>query len=185
MPTRLINADEQQRASLTLRLNAPQVPLPNTGEQPFLNRPLRGLVRGRDVRSPWRNVSGAFVACRNLDSSSPSAKRHPRSGATPSPFRRNGTPVSAKRHRRSGATPSPFRREEEEKAYTPHCPPLHHPGRTPVDDKKGGPLARAAPTYNKHERKRCCVKPADGSAADLTSPHLRGASARSSAPGEP
>ena len=103
MPTRLINADEQQRASLTLRLNAPQVPLPNTGEQPFLNRPLRGLVRGRDVRSPWRNVSGAFVACRNLDSSSPSAKRHPRSGATPSPFRRNGIAVPAQRHRRSGA----------------------------------------------------------------------------------
>ena len=101
------------------------------------------------------------------------------------PFRRDGTPVPAQRHRRSGATASPFRREEEEKAYTPHCPPLHHPGRTPVDDKKGGPLARAAPTYNKHERKRCCVKPADGSAADLTSPHLRGASARSSAPGEP
>ena len=36
------------------------------------------------------------------------AQRHPRSGATASPFRRNGTPVPAQRHRRSGETRWPF-----------------------------------------------------------------------------
>ena len=38
------------------------------------------------------------------------AASHGRSGATGSPFRRNGVTVPAQRHRRSGATPSPFRR---------------------------------------------------------------------------
>jgi len=46
------------------------------------------------------------------------AQRGDRSGATPSPFRRNVIAVPAQRHRRSGATGWPFRRNG-----------IHHPAR--------------------------------------------------------
>ena len=39
------NSEEQQKAPLTFRLNAPRVPLTNIGEQPFKSPP-RGLVGG-------------------------------------------------------------------------------------------------------------------------------------------
>ena len=73
------NSDEQQRATLTLRLGLRGY-RSLTQANRFLERPLRGLVVaagrrglrtlplgwGRGVRSMWRNVSGAFVAHRSL-----------------------------------------------------------------------------------------------------------------------
>ena len=54
-------------------------------------------------------------------------KRGGRSGATATPFRRNGIAVPAQRHRRSGATASPFRRDPEDRS---------HKKQTPTGDKR-------------------------------------------------
>ena len=73
-PARLTNSEGQEKTTLTLRLEAPRVPLPDTGGQPFHRRD--GLLFRRD---------GVAVP----------AQRHHCSGGTVTPFRRDGTPVPA------------------------------------------------------------------------------------------
>ena len=54
------NSEEQQKAPLTFRLNAPQVSLMNNGEQ-VLDRPLRGLGALRPL--PWGLARRAAGDC--------------------------------------------------------------------------------------------------------------------------
>jgi len=71
-----------------------------------------GKMAGGACEAARRTVGGAFCARRRPFPQERwggvSRKPHRRSGATASPFRRNGITVPAQRHRRSGATASAF-----------------------------------------------------------------------------
>ena len=80
--------------------------------RPHGNRPLlpsRAICRFQSVSRGFctRGGSGATVSPFRRNGITVPAQRHHRSGATVSPFRRNGIAVPAQRHRRSGATVQP------------------------------------------------------------------------------